>query len=393
MCLVAMEPLSGFLLVEQYQAHRDAPTWNTVVASALDGLPVRVTQSTSDEAKGIRAHARDGLGAHHSPDLMHLQQDLHQATSLPLQTQVQQALEHQQQAEDNHLQAQLDRFLWDRRRPGQPSRPDFEAQIDTAKEQKEQARAATLECRQRQEQTRQAIRGLGDAYHPFDSTNGVALSVEELQGRLGERVAVVAEAADEAGVSTQSQKKIVRVRRLLPELVATLAWWWLQVRRLMEAQDWTAGQRELFQGKVLAWTYWEQASQRGRDAAHRRRLRELAERCREEVEASVEWQGLSPLEQGRMKEVARQSAGRWVRSSSCVEGRNAVLRLRHHGKHGLSQKTLTVLTVLHNYWIVREDGTTAAERFFGRKPDDLFQWLLARFPQVPRPAKSRKKPA
>jgi hypothetical protein len=71
-CLVAIEPVSNFLLVEATCPHRDAATWDRTVGTALEGLPVTVVQVTSDLAKGILAHARDGLGAHHSPDLMHI---------------------------------------------------------------------------------------------------------------------------------------------------------------------------------------------------------------------------------------------------------------------------------------------------------------------------------
>ena len=88
-----------------------------------------------------------------------------------------------------------------------------------------------------------------------------------------------------------------------------------------------------------------------------------------------------------MRLLARECGGRWVRSSSCVEGRNGVLRLGHHGRGGLSERALAALTVLHNYWIGRGDGTTAAGRFFGREPEDLFDWLLQRFPELPRPAR------
>ena len=44
---------------------------------------------------------------------------------------------------------------------------------------------------------------------------------------------------------------------------------------------------------------------------------------------------------------------------------------------------------IHNYLVVRPDGTTAAERFFGQKPRDLFDWLLQRLPDLPRPASKR----
>ena len=99
--------------------------------------------------------------------------------------------------------------------------------------------------------------------------------------------------------------------------------------------------------------------------------------------------GLGAAAQQRVRAAARECAGRWVRSSSCVEGRNGLLALHHHGRRGLSDGRLQALTVLHNYWVRRADGSTAAGRFFGQQPRDLFAWLLERAPDPPRPAKRR----
>jgi hypothetical protein len=66
--------------------------------------------------------------------------------------------------------------------------------------------------------------------------------------------------------------------------------------------------------------------------------------------------------------VAAECADLFQRSSSCVEGRNGQLAQYHHGKHRLSDRKLAVLTTVHNYFIRRPDGTTAAERFFGQPP-------------------------
>jgi len=41
-CLVAIEPVSDFILVEQYAKHRDAETWNQAVKQVIEGLPVEV---------------------------------------------------------------------------------------------------------------------------------------------------------------------------------------------------------------------------------------------------------------------------------------------------------------------------------------------------------------
>ena len=87
LCLVAIEPESGFVLLEEYHERRDGQTWTTAVQQAVQGLPVTVVQVTSDQAKGLIACAEEGLEAHHTPDLFHLQRELSKATALPLERQ------------------------------------------------------------------------------------------------------------------------------------------------------------------------------------------------------------------------------------------------------------------------------------------------------------------
>jgi hypothetical protein len=63
------------------------------------------------------------------------------------------------------------------------------------------------------------------------------------------------------------------------------------------------------------------------------------------------------------------------RTSSAVEGRNGYLSQRHHSGRGLLTKRLKALTVILNYTSKRFDGTTAANRLFGREFPDLFEWV------------------
>jgi Family of unknown function (DUF6399) len=391
-CLVAIEPVSNFLVVETCSAKRDAASWDRAVAKGLEGLPVQVIQVGSDLAPGIIAHAKDGLGAHHSPDLMHAQQGLHRATSLPLQSRVKQAEQHEEQAELHAFQACFDRAM-EQEEPPKSGRPlDFDRRIDSAKEQWHQAQQATADAQQRQQQTKEAIRGLGDDYHPFTAT-GTAHSEQTLEQQLSGRLSGIEQSAQQARLSPECVKKIGAARKVLSAWLATLSWFWSQVAALLESTTWTAEEKELFKHKVLAWQYWLKASARGRDAEHKQSLREVAKRCQEAVEADPLWARMAEEQKQEMLALAQECAGRWVRSSSCVEGRNGYLSLRHHGRRGLSAKGLAALTVLHNYWIRRPDGTTAAQRFFAQEPDDLFEWLLERFPELPRPARSRKQAA
>ncbi len=57
----------------------------------------------------------------------------------------------------------------------------------------------------------------------------------------------------------------------------------------------------------------------------------------------------------------------------------------------LSDGKLAALTVAHNYRVTRSDGTTAAERFFGAKPANLFAWLVDHLDVPARPAAKRSK--
>ena len=175
-------------------------------------------------------------------------------------------------------------------------------------------------------------------------------------------------------------------------MVATLAWFWVQVQTLSRTLALRPAEQDWFCQRVLPAAYWEQAAPRGRDAVEKQRRRQLARQCHEAAWSKAARPGhLDAAAEQQILEAARACVGRWVRSSSCVEGRNGLLALYHHGRHGLSEQRLQALTVLHNYWVTREDGSTAAQRFFGQEPRDLFAWLLERFPDPPRPAQRRPK--
>ena len=88
---------------------------------------------------------------------------------------------------------------------------------------------------------------------------------------------------------------------------------------------------------------------------------------------------------------AEEMVGKFHRASSAVEGRNGFLSQIYHNHRGLSSKRLKALTVLHNYFITRSDGGTAAQRLFGEKPPDLFEWLLHRMDELPLPRKPRRR--
>jgi hypothetical protein len=80
------------------------------------------------------------------------------------------------------------------------------------------------------------------------------------------------------------------------------------------------------------------------------------------------------------------------RSRSHVEGRNGYLSLRSHQRRGLDRpRKRECFTTMHNFFLTRPDGTTAAERFFGQKPHSMFAAILDSVDLAPAPLSPPRK--
>jgi hypothetical protein len=389
-CLVAVEPESGFLLLEAYYPQRDGDTWTAALKQALTGMPVEVIQVTSDQAKGLIACARDGLEAQHTPDLFHVQRELSKATSLPLHRQVETAQKEVARAQ-SHTQVQRQRQQDYQSGPHPPGRPpDFASDIHLAENVQRQATTDLTQRQQRQQQAREAVRGVADDYHPFDAHNGQPVTATAVSQRLEQRMQTMEQIIDAAQLGESSRQALAKTRRWLVPRVASLSWFWEMVDELISGLGLTAAQRRAFPEQLLAGLYWQRQASRGRDAEQRQQRRALADRL---VGAAWSAAGaLGQLAQAKQQEVTRVAAeavALFVRSSSCVEGRNGRLSLYHHGQGPLREARLRSLTAVHNFVVEDRDGRTAAERFFGGKPEPVFEWLLERMPELPRPAPKR----
>jgi Family of unknown function (DUF6399) len=392
-CLVAIEPVSDFILVEVYRPQRDADTWTQVLHAGLRGLPVRVVLLCSDRAKGLLACARDGLQVAHSPDLLHAQRDLLRPLLLPLARQTAQADKDRQQAQAL-AQYWRDQQAQDAARPSRPGRRlDYAGRIRGNECREQRARQQVERGQARQQQVVEAVRGLADDAHPFDPQSGQRLQAEAVRERLEGRLLQVQQVAEQAQLGEAAAAGLNKGRAWVTALVGVVAWFWGLVERRVQALNLPEEAEQAVYGQLLPGLYWQQQARRGRDAEQRRQRRALAEGLLRA--AWAEGGALAALPQEQRHELtqqARQVVGLFARSSSCVEGRNGRLSLQHHGHGPLSAARLQAQTVIHNYFTERPDGTTAAQRFFGQKPRDLFRWLLERLPDLPQPAARRPRP-
>ena len=393
-CLVAIEPVSNFIVLEQYAADRMAATWTQALERALTGLPITVIQGTSDEAKALRRHIEKDRGAQHVSDLFHGQQEVSKGTSLHLARQVEQASAAVATAQA-HLDAQraAERaFEAQSPRPrGRP--PAFAARTQAAVGDLVQAQTEQTQALERQSEARASVRELGTLFHPYDLEHGQVQPVAQIAARFADVWARLARLAEAADLPARAREHIAKAQRLTVQWLATLTFFFATVQARVEALGLAPDLEQAVLTQLIPAIYLERVAGRSQ-AETRHRLQALSAQLLDPLRQPTHpLQALAPALRTRIEEVAGGCADLFQRSSSCVEGRNGHLSLYHHGCHRLSERKLGALTAIHNFHILRPDGTTAAERFFGRAHPPLFEHVLRQVSFPPPPRQRRPRPA
>lgn len=390
-CLVGLEPVSNFILLEQYAKDRSAATWTQALEAALGDLPVEVIQGTSDEAKGLLRHVKTDLGAHHSPDIFHVQHEVSKATSLNLARQVRQAEQEVARAQAQAEAQRQARSAYEARRPpGRP--PAFQQRIEQALSQLVRNQWQQEQAQAQQTQAREIVREIGRIYHPYDLLTGQAQPPERIAERFKDCWERLQRLAEQTDLPTRACQRIEKAKRVTTQLIATIAFFFATVQAKIDALNLTPEIERALCEHLVPGIYLDRVADRSTSAEQRLGLKALSSELLSALrQPEHPLNQLSPAELVVLEQVAAECADLFQRSSSCVEGRNGQLALHHHGRHRLSARKLAALTAVHNYFIRRSDGTTAAQRFFRRRPEPLFEQLLKRLPPPPRPARKRPK--
>lgn len=371
-CLVAIETVSNYILVEKYSKQRTEEEWNRAVREGLSELNVDVVQCTSDEGTAILAHIKNELHAQHSPDLFHVQQELSRATAGPLSKQ-ERDMEKAVVKAESKLKAAL-------------GTPKSIEETEKALIELNLKRYGLEKMKTRRSSVKEAIKGLGVDYHPFDLTTGQLQTREKIEEKLTNRLTVVEEGCREACLSEKSAKRVNKANEIMTKMLFYLNFFFLMMTQYLEKMALGPELKDFMIKVLLPLEYLERASKR-MSAKEKEKIKEVLEQLRAKAREGPVFE--EELEELRSK--AKEIISLFQRSSSCVEGRNAWLRMKHDGFHRLSQKKLGAMTVMHNYHIRRHDGTTAAERFFKQPHNNLFEELLKRMPILGKPRYSRGK--
>jgi hypothetical protein len=386
LCLVGIEPVSNYILLEHTAEARDQDTWNALMASVLAQLKCNVIQSTSDEAPGLLAYVEHHLGVHHSPDLFHVQHELSKAVTAPLAVKQRAAAKAVAQAEETlkRVHEHLANGEPAQRGPGRP--PKATSGLEQATQDVALARHEHQRLTGQREQVTQSMRALGHAYHFVDLERGVRRNGTLIAGDIQQHIDTIRTIAQQAGLSETCLERIAKAERVVPKMQATIEFVSGYVRQRVRQLDLAQPASYAMHAHLIPSYYLERVAST-RTVTQGEPLRALAERLRTPLfEPGGALSHLPLAEQSQLKAEATKLADVFQRSSSNVEGRNGYLSLRNHQLRGLDHpRKRECLTAVHNFLLTRSDGTTAAERFFGQKPRSMFAAILGSVDIPPAP--------
>jgi hypothetical protein len=394
LCLITIDPDSNFILLEQLAQARDQVSWNDAMAPALAKFNCRVIQSTSDEAPGLLAYVEHYLEAHHSPDLFHVQHELVKAVSGPMATKERAAykavIEAQEQLQRLQTHPISTGEVPDKRGPGRPSKEPVS--LEQAQQALESATEEHERLAEQRAKVQQSLRGMGHDDHFVNLERGVRRNGQLIAADMQEHIEQIRTVAQQEGLSQSCLERIDKAERVVPKMQGTIEFVSRYVTEQVAQLELTPPTSFVMHAKLIPSYYLDRVAET-RSVSDGAPLRDLAERLRTPLFApGGALSTLSPRAQDYLQDEAQRLAAVFQRSSSNVEGRNGYLSLRSHQLRGLDlPRKRQCFTAMHNFFLTRSDGTTAAERFFGQKPRSMFAAILESVELAPAPLSPPRK--
>jgi Family of unknown function (DUF6399) len=227
---------------------------------------------------------------------------------------------------------------------------------------------------------------IGHAYHFVDFERGVRRNGKLIASDIQVQIDTLRTIAQHEGLRETCLARIEKAERVVPKMQATIEFVSSYVHKQVRQLDLSPPVSYVLHAHLIPSFYLDRVAQ-SRTVHAGEPLRELAQRLRTPLFApGGVLAELSEVQQNELKQQAKELAEVFQRSSSNVEGRNGYLSLRNHQLRGLDRpRKRACLTAIHNFFLTRADGTTAAERFFGQKPRSMFAAILQSVDLPPAP--------
>ena len=180
---------------------------------------------------------------------------------------------------------------------------------------------------------------------------------------------------------------LAKFKKQIKGMASLIDTWWIWVDECLQDADIDQDFKLWVRQSLLPFLYWQKQAARTKSPD----LKEAYQHAADQAQAELDHH---PLTQVYMEKQEILSWAKWMvanfqGTSSAVEGRNGWLSQMNHNERGISPKRLKAQTVLHNYYLKRDDGTTAAQRLFHHKFPDPLEWVVERMGDLPLPRKRK----
>lgn len=338
--LVAMEPESGFIFLEEIAEARDTATWETSMNQAMKGIKCNIIQSTSDEAKALIAYAENVLGAHHSPDLFHVQQEMTRAVSAPISAKLRSANRIVEEAKEGvaDVLKSSEEYAANLENRGAGRPPNWSMKLLEAQEVLADAEKEAQRLTEVKESMSLEIKGMGLDYHLADLKTGQRVAGSVMNLKLQKHIDSLRALAVSEDLADHSMERINKAERVLPKMADTIDFVSSYINREVDKLGLTDQQTYQVHANLIPAAYLSRiaAKMNATDASP---LKDLSAKL---IGEGFKLEGvldqLTPEVKTSISETCNRLATIFQRSSSCVEGRNGVLSLRHHGLRGLPKR-------------------------------------------------------
>lgn len=371
MVLVLLDLSSGYIFVEAQAQDRSYQTWQTMVQQAL-GATVEVKYLVSDRAKALVKLALEGLGCRSIPDLFHALRDLGKHFGAHIGRQMSHLEKQLSQASAKLIQLQAQN----------PTTPVDQEKLVQLQAQYDGLQA-TLSA------YHAAMQQLSLCVHPFAVDGSGFQSATAVITSLQQQLQVLSTLANANGVSNW-QTAAAKFTPQIPALAAVINTWWVWVCHNLSAQHLSQQTTNWLLTRLLPVVYWQQQLHKTKSPELRQTYQTAFTHAQNLYKQDSLTSTLTSAELQHWWNWAEWMVSKFQRTSSAVEGRNGYLSRIHHCGRGLSAHRLQVLTVIHNFALHRPDGTTAAQRLFGRPFPDLFEFIVDHMDDLPRSRQRQK---
>jgi len=371
--LVMIDLNSGYLLLEEIADDRRFETWMEKTSPRLEQLGVKVTHAISDRARALIKVAVTGFDCQSGADLFHAQQDMSRFLGGSLGRSLNSAKKNLEKAISSKEKAK---------------KQGDDAQLEVLSQSCSDSEKELESIQQIKQNYHNSLQGVSDALHPFSIEDNSIINAAFIESSLEAKAQAFETIAAKVNI-TDHKGAMNKFRKQFSDLSVSVTIWWECVGKVIKQLDIDPIKQDWLITTFFPVIYWFRRMEQTKNPASKEKYRKAWKKATAALNLHPLTPQLALDEIQRWQVLATNLVNQFHRSSSAVEGRNGWLSQMYHNGRGFTEKRLKALTVIHNYFIRREDGSTAAMRLFGKEHLDLFSWLLENMGELPKPRKRR----